>query len=79
MKNIDPRMLFGFVVLIGIIVLNGIIALGTVTEANSYGLDKGMTVLAMLATGFSTWAFTKPNEPKNEPKPDSVSDQSTPK
>ncbi len=71
MKNTDPRLWFGLAVLVGIIGLNLVIALGNVTEQNSYGLDKGMTVLAMLATGWSGWAFAKTVETKepNDTKP----------
>lgn len=67
MKQFDPRMLFGFGVLIVIFSLALIIALGNVTQDKSYGLEIVLGSLATLSGGFAQWAFSKPEKGKNEP------------
>lgn len=59
MKITDGRMLVGLILVLGLIALLFAIALGKVTQEESYGLDKGLTVLAMLASGFAGWAYGK--------------------
>jgi hypothetical protein len=59
----EPRIIFGFCLLIVISILAGIIALGKVEQATSHGLDIVLGSLATLAGGFSQWAFTRPPEP----------------
>lgn len=72
LKNFDPRMVFGFGLLLVITVLALIIALGTVTQANSYGLEIVLGSLATLSGGFAQWAFTKTSNDK--PKTDNDTD-----
>lgn len=62
MKQADPRMLFGFGILLVITVLALIIALGHVTQEASYGLEIVLGSLATLSGGFAQWAFSKPKD-----------------
>jgi hypothetical protein len=55
----EPRIVFGFCLLIAIAILAGIIAIAKVEQATSHGLDIVLGSLATLAGGFSNWAFTK--------------------
>jgi hypothetical protein len=55
----EPRIIFGFSLLLVIAILAGIIALGKVDQSTSYGLDIVLGSLATLAGAFSQWAFTK--------------------
>jgi len=55
----EPRIIFGFCLLLAVAILAGIIALGKVEQATSHGLDIVLGCLATLAGGFSNWAFTK--------------------
>jgi hypothetical protein len=59
MKDLDPRIMFGFCLLLAVAILAGIIALGHVEQTTSHGLDIVLGSLATLAGGFSNWAFTK--------------------
>ncbi len=54
----EPRMIFGFLLLLVISVLAGVIALGKVEQSTSHGLDIVLGSLATLAGAFSQWAFT---------------------
>jgi uncharacterized protein (UPF0333 family) len=58
MKNIDPRMLLGFLILFVVAVLAAIIALGHVDQSSSFGLDIVLGSLATLVGGFAQWAFS---------------------
>jgi uncharacterized protein (UPF0333 family) len=58
MKNIDPRMLLGFLILFVVAVLASIIALGHVDQSSSFGLDIVLGSLATLVGGFAQWAFS---------------------
>lgn len=60
----DPRMWFGFSLLVIIALLAAIIALGRVDQSTSYGLDIVLGSLATLAGAFSQWAFTKKDDGK---------------
>jgi hypothetical protein len=62
MKSIDPRMLFGFGVLLVLTVLAMMIALGHVKQESSYGLEIVLGSLATLSGGFAQWAFSKQKE-----------------
>jgi len=55
----EPRIIFGFSLLVVIAMLAGIIALGKVDQSTSYGLDIVLGSLATLAGAFSQWAFTR--------------------
>ena len=55
----EPRIIFGFLLLVVIAVLAAIIALGKVEMQTSYGLNIVLGSLATLAGAFSQWAFTK--------------------
>ena len=55
----EPRIIFGFLLLVVISVLAAIIALGKVEMQTSYGLNIVLGSLATLAGAFSQWAFTK--------------------
>ncbi len=61
-RAIDPRMMFGFLVLMVITVLAVIIALGHVHQDSSYGLEIVLGSLSTLAGAFSQWAFSKLSE-----------------
>jgi len=54
------KMLYGIAILLILAVLSAIIALAHVEEATSYGLDKVLTGLLMLAAAFAQWAFSGP-------------------
>jgi hypothetical protein len=60
-KNIDARMLFGFLLLVLIAALAAVIALGHVTQEGSFGLQEILGALAVLAGGFAQWAFSSSN------------------
>ncbi len=62
MKSIDPRMLFGFGILLVLTVLALLLALGQVKQESSYGLEIVLGSLATLSGGFAQWAFSKPKE-----------------
>jgi hypothetical protein len=62
-KSIDPRMIFGFLVLIVITVLAFTIALGHVHQEASYGLEIILGSLSTLAGGFCQWAFSNTKNP----------------
>lgn len=66
MKNADPRIIFGFGILLAILVLALIIALGRVTQDASYGLEIVLGSLATLSGGFAQWAFSTPKETSKE-------------
>lgn len=55
----EPRMLFGFLLLVLLCILAGVIAIGHVEEKTSYGLQYILGALAVLAGGFAQWAFGK--------------------
>lgn len=67
-REVDPRMVFGFGLLIVIAALAVIIGLGTVRMETSYGLDIVLGCLATLAGGFAQWAFSTKND-KKPPSP----------
>lgn len=58
LKGTDPRMLFGFGLLLIIAVLAGVIAIGHVHQEASYGLEIVLGQLGVLAGGFAQWAFS---------------------
>ncbi len=58
MTKLEPRMLFGFGLLLVIATLAGIIAVCHVHEDASYGLDIVLGSLATLAGMFGQWAFS---------------------
>lgn len=53
----EPRMIFGFLLLIVVGTLAGLIALGRVNQQDSFGLDIILGCFTTLAGGFATWAF----------------------
>ena len=55
----DPRMLFGFGVLLVNASLAFIIALGHVHQEASYGLEICLGSLSTLSGGFAQWAFSR--------------------
>lgn len=57
MKTFDPRMLFGFALLLLLTILAAVIALGKVEQQTSFGLQYILGALATLAGGFAQWAF----------------------
>ncbi len=59
MRNVDPRMIFGLLLLLVITILALIIALGKVHQETSYGLEIVLGNLATLSGGFAQWAFSK--------------------
>ncbi len=65
MKNIDPRMLFGFGILCVIASLALLIALGNVKQESSYGLEIVLGGLTTLSGGFAQWAFGKIDKKDN--------------
>ncbi len=67
MKYTDPRMMFGFGVLLAIMILALIIALGKVEQQSSYGLEIVLGMLGPLAGGFGQWAFSKANDKSETP------------
>ena len=67
MKNVDPRMLFGFGVLLVLTILAIMIALGKVHQESSYGLEIVLGSLATLSGGFAQWAFSKPADTNKTP------------
>ena len=58
----EPRMIFGFILLVLLAVLAAIVAIGKVHQDSSYGLDYILGSLATLSGGFAQWAFGKPAE-----------------
>ncbi len=62
----DPRMAFGFVLLLVTATLAGIIALGKVEQATSFGLNYLLGSLATLSGGFAQWAFAGKDKSKND-------------
>lgn len=64
MKNLDPRMLMGFCILMVVAVLAIIIAIGKVDQSSSFGLDIVLGSLATLVGGFAQWAFSARNDKK---------------
>jgi flagellar motor component MotA len=60
MKNVDPRMVFGFGLLMAVIVLALVIAMGKVHQESSYGLEIVLGSLSTLSGAFAQWAFSKP-------------------
>lgn len=59
MRNIDPRILFGFGVLLVIVILAMTIAIGHVSQESSYGLEIVLGGLNTLSGAFAQWAFSK--------------------
>jgi hypothetical protein len=59
LKSLDPRFLFGLMLLVVIGVLALYIALGQVKQESSFGLESVLGCLATLAGGFAQWAFGK--------------------
>jgi len=58
-KELEPRMIFGFCLLLLLAVLAMIIALGHVEEKTSFGLPFILGALVSLSSGFAQWAFSK--------------------
>ena len=62
-KEQEPRMVFGLLLMVLLVVLAALVALGKVHQETSYGLDYILGSLATLAGGFAQWAFrTKPDK-----------------
>ncbi len=61
-KAIDPRMVFGFGLLMILAFLAAILALGKVHMETSYGLDIVLGSLTTLSGGFAQWAFSGTGE-----------------
>ncbi len=66
MRN-EPRMLFGFAILLVITSLALIIALGKVEQGTSYGLEIVLGSLATLSGAFAQWAFSRLNDEEKKP------------
>lgn len=60
--NVEPRMTFGFGLLLVITTLALMIALGRVHQESSYGFEIVLGSLSTLAGSFSQWAFSKPRD-----------------
>lgn len=58
LRHTDPRMLFGFLVVVIIAVLAAFIALGKVHQESSFGLQILLGSLSTLAGSFAAWAFS---------------------
>lgn len=69
MKPIEPRMWFGYGVLLSNVALALVISLGKVKQEDSYGLEIVLGSLATLSGAFSQWAFSKPHEKENKNEP----------
>jgi hypothetical protein len=65
MKDLDPRMILGFLILAVVAALAAIIALGKVDQSSSFGLDIVLGSLATLVGGFAQWAFSGRDSKKN--------------
>ncbi len=64
MKNIDPKMVFGFC-LLGILALLSVgIAFGRIEEATSFGLQPILNALTGLSGAWAVWAFSTKNDKK---------------
>jgi hypothetical protein len=59
MKDFDPRMVLGFVLVFMLFILSETIALGKVDPSTSFGLPTLLECFKTLVTVFATWAFTK--------------------
>jgi hypothetical protein len=57
MKDLDARMVLGFLLVFLLFVLTMAIALGKVDEAHSYGLPLLLECFKNLAIYFAAWAF----------------------
>jgi hypothetical protein len=62
MKNMDPRMILGFCMLVVVAILAAIIALGKVETSTSAGLNIVLGSLATLVGAFAQWAFSSKKE-----------------
>lgn len=62
----EPRMVFGFALLVLLATLAGVIALGHVEEKSSFGLQSILGALLTLAGGFAQWAFSSSEKKSNE-------------
>jgi hypothetical protein len=58
----EPRMTFGYCLLLALFALAVVIAIGHVQESTSYGLQIVLGSLATLAGGFVNWAFGNKKE-----------------
>ncbi len=65
-KSVDPRMVFGFGLLLILAFLAAILALGKVHMETSYGLDIVLGSLTTLTGGFAQWAFSNMGKGKIE-------------
>ncbi len=59
----EPRIIFGFILLLMIAGLAAVIAVGRVTQEESYGLTDVLGILAVLAGSFANWAFGNRKDP----------------
>lgn len=64
----DPRMIFGFSLLILLAILAAVIAIGHVEERTSYGLQFLLGALVNASGHFSQWAFSSPKSKDDEGK-----------
>lgn len=58
------KLIFGFCLLGALLVLAVVVGLAKVSAETSFGLDRIITGLLMLASGFATWAFGRDRPPK---------------
>jgi hypothetical protein len=65
LKHIEPRILFGFLILVVLAGLAIMIAFGTVKQESSYGLEIVLGSLSTLAGAFAQWAFSTPKDKPN--------------
>jgi hypothetical protein len=61
----EPRMAFGFILLVLLATLAAVVAIGHVHQESSYGLDYILGSLATLSGGFAQWAFGKAKDTKD--------------
>ena len=69
MKNIEPKMIFGFC-LLGILALLSVsIAFGKIEEPTSFGLQPILNALSGLSGAWAVWAFSTKGEGGPKPPP----------
>jgi hypothetical protein len=64
MKNMDPRMIFGFCLLGIFAILALAIAFGRIEETTSFGLQPILGGLTGLGGAWGVWAFSKKDDEK---------------
>jgi hypothetical protein len=68
----EPRMIFGFCLLLIIAFLSARVALGKVEQATSYGLDILLGSLATLSGAFAQWCFSAADKKQESSKDNAI-------